>query len=69
MLHVVGIVVVAQLPVIPELDAEIVGFGISSAVVMQGPKGQNVSKDLPSQLPAFQVRRPSPRAETSIMPV
>ena len=36
---------------------------------MQGPIGANVSNDLPSQLPAFHVRRPSPRAETSIMPV
>jgi len=34
-----------------------------------GADGAKVSKDFPSQLPAFQVRRPSPRADTSIMPV
>ena len=34
-----------------------------------GPIGAKVSNDLPSQLPAFQVRLPSPRAETSIRQV
>ena len=48
------------------------GFSISSAVVMQGPIGANVSKDFPSQLVsgvAGQVRRPCSRAETSIIEV
>src|SRR3989442_1170082 len=36
---------------------------------MHGPMGAKVSKLLPIQLPWRQVRRPSPRAETSMMPV
>ena len=39
----------------------LLGSGISSAVVMQGPIGAKVSKLFPSQLPAFQVRHPSRR--------
>ena len=42
---------------------------MSASVAMQGPSGAKVSNDLPSELPVFHVRRPSPRAETSIMPV
>jgi hypothetical protein len=68
-LHVVGLVVVAQLSVVPEPHDPVIGLGVSSAVAMQGPIGAKVSKDLPSQLPAFHLRRPSLRADTSIRQV
>ena len=69
-LHVVGVVVVAELAVDPELHVDVVGVRRSRRRWRcTGRCGAKVSNDLPSQLPAFQVRRPSPRAETSIMPV
>ena len=71
-LHVVGIVVVAQLAVVPEPHDRSLGSAISSAVAMQGPIGAKVSKDLPSQLVSGSPARcggPCSRAETSIMAV